>query len=1120
MENFSLIRLAANELRQAIDPGFAQLEAGAVVAQALIRRGLVLEELAAGDPTLAGSLGVFNRKYRHVSVRDDLEASTKLEVIAHEIGHDVVHDGEVAVVRKDYGAPGPGDPVLRVEAYGVKERREAQANVFARELLLPRALARQLFLGGMRARAIAARTGLNLTLVFQQLTDALLLPEPRPPGPARPDRFIKLDPSQEFAAGFRGKALLLEAGPGTGKTRTLVERIVRLIKSADASPSEILALTFSNKAAGELVDRVSKSVGSPAANIWTSTFHAFGLELLRRHHTTFGLSQDPPLVDGSRAIDMLEEVLPALPIVHHQNLFEPALALREILKAIYRAKDELVDCQTYFDLAEAMVRSADPANEIAMIAAAKAREVALVYRHYQEYLQEHKQVDYGDLIMLPALRLQNDPEFRAQLQAQYRWIHVDEYQDINRASAVLIKGLAGDGKQLWVVGDARQSIYRFRGASVRNMARFGEDYPVHERAPLKVNYRSTEPIIATFTNFSRTMKVSDFSLPLQLMPDESKAGPSPALSVAADPDDEYSSLAASIRELEKAGTQLRHQAVLARSNGTLAKVGEELEARNVPVLYLGPLFDRHEVRDLLSLLSLLAGSGSTLLRVAGLRQYGVSTPDIVTVLAAARAEKARAIAMLSRLDEVAGLSVQGRAGLMKLAGHLAGLNEGSTPWLVLMEYLFERSDYVIALLQGNTPSADMRRVAVRQLVEALRSMPKGGAGRRSPIARGLARIRHMVLLADERELRRLPDELSDVNGVHLLTVHASKGLEFEAVHLPGLKRGAFPAPNRPDRAPPPDGLLVNPVEPDAHEAEEECLFFVAMSRAQSALRFYRPATSGGTRKTNANPSTYLERLHLASLATRREPRLIARPDYVPLLEPPAPGLTARDVEDYERCPRRFYYERVAGLRGDLIESTYLAVHQCLLRVIEAARESAPPLAETVVTEIFEAAWLESGLVDHMYEQPYRGLAETMLASLRPLLARGLARPEPTMVRLGSVMVEVQPDQVDQEGGGATLRTIRSGRPTSSELDRLANTLMLMAAAQDHGLSAQVESFHVSTGETTVISQTPAKLKNRIESSTEIAAAIRRGEYPPKIDDWYCPRCRFFFMCPAPVEPIA
>ncbi|OWK19992.1 hypothetical protein AJ88_35270 [Mesorhizobium amorphae CCBAU 01583] len=223
MENFSLIRLAANELREAIDHGLAELRAGAIVERALAKRSLKLEELHAGDATLAGCLGVFNRKYGHVFVQEDLDPSTKLEVIAHEIGHEVVHNGDVVMVRRDYGSPGPGDPVLRVEAYGVKERREAQANVFARELLLPRALARRLFLGGMRARAIAEQTGLNLALVFQQLTDALLLPEPCPPAPARPDKFRKLDDSQKYAAGFRGKALLLEAGPGTGKTRTLVE---------------------------------------------------------------------------------------------------------------------------------------------------------------------------------------------------------------------------------------------------------------------------------------------------------------------------------------------------------------------------------------------------------------------------------------------------------------------------------------------------------------------------------------------------------------------------------------------------------------------------------------------------------------------------------------------------------------------------------------------------------------------------------------------------------------------------------------------------------------------------------------------------------------------------------
>ncbi|MER9567024.1 ATP-dependent helicase [Mesorhizobium sp. M0571] len=1025
MENFSLIRLAANELREAIDHGMAELQAGAVVERALAKRALKLEELPAGDATLAGCLGVFFRKYSHVFVQEDLEPSTKLEVIAHEIGHEVVHDGDVAMVRKDYGSPGPGDPVLRVEAYGVKERREAQANVFARELLLPRALARRLFLGGMRARAIAEQTGLNLALVFQQLTDALLLPEPRPPAPARPDKFKNLDDSQKYAAGFRGKALLLEAGPGTGKTRTLVERIVQLIQSTEAAPSEILALTFSNKAAGELLDRVGKAVGSPAANIWTSTFHAFGLELLRKHHILFDLSQDPPLVDGSRAIDMLEEALPALPIVHHQNLFEPALALREILKAIYRAKDELVGWQAYTDLAEAMARRADQKDEPAVIAAAKAKEVALVYRHYQERLQELKQVDYGDLIMMPALRLRDDADFRAKLQAQHRWIHVDEYQDINRASAVLIKGLAGDGRQLWVVGDARQSIYRFRGASVRNMARFGEDYPDHEKAPLRVNYRSTTRIIDTFTGFSRTMKVSDFSLPLNLDPDQEELGETPSLSVASDVDDEYSRLAASIRELEKAGKPLRTQAVLARSNGTLARVGEELEARNIPVLYLGPLFDRPEVRDLLSLLSLLASSGSTLMRVAGFQQYSVSTSDVVKVLSAAKALEIRTIAMLARLEEVVGLSAQGRAGLALIATHLSGLTEGSTPWFVLMEYLFERSNYVVGLLQGNTPSADMRRVAVRQLVEALRSMPKGGAGRRSPIARGLARIRHMVLLADERELRRLPDELSDVDGVHLLTVHASKGLEFEAVHLPGLKKGAFPAPNRADRCPPPDGLVVNPVEPDAHEAEEECLFFVAMSRAQAILRFYRPANSNGK---NANPSTYLEKLHIGQLTTGQIARPVPKPDFTPLNEPPAPTLTARDIEDYERCPRRFYYERVVGMRGDVVESTYRAAHRCLLQVIEAARESSTPLSEDAINEIFQNAWAESGLVDHLYEQPYRDLTQTMLSSLRPLLARGLGKLAPIIVRLGATDIEVHADQVEVGCAGTILRSIRSGRP--------------------------------------------------------------------------------------------
>ena len=385
-------------------------------------------------------------------------------------------------------------------------------------------------------------------------------------------------------------------------------------------------------------------------------------------------------------------------------------------------------------------------------------------------------------------------------------------------------------------------------------------------------------------------------------------------------------------------------------------------------------------------------------------------------------------------------------------------------------------------------------------------------GNHPPIARGLKRIRHMVLLADERDLRKLPDELSDVDGVHLLTVHASKGLEFEAIHLPGLRRGAVPAANRPDRCPPPVGLVVNPVEDDAHSAEEECLFFVAMSRARSVLRLYRPASANGR---NANPATYLDRLTLSALSQPVRHRTVPRPTFRPLVLPRPPTLTARDFEVYERCPRRFYYDRVVGLSGERLESAYLAAHRCLLQVMEAARSTLNPLANDAIDKIFEDAWRNSGLIDHVFEQPYRQLTETMLTTLRPILARGLGTPEPIVVKLDQFEIEVRPDQLVVDGEKTTLRTIRSGRPTTSETDRLSNSLLLQAAAQAHGPGAEVETFHIATGETTMVSQTPTKKNNRLATSAEIAAKIAQGNFPPAPSDWDCPRCKHFFLCPAP-----
>lgn len=1117
MENFSTIRRQATALRLKFDPDLSELDAASVVQGALKACGLDYDELAPDDPSLAGALGLLNRQFDLVLVSKALPEAEKAEVAAHEIGHFIVHDAPQAAVLSGYAAPGPGDPVQRVEAYGVKERREAQANAFARELLLPRALARRMFQAGERAHAMAAKLGLRRETVFQQLTDALLLPDMPVAKGAPPAKPRPLDASQQSAADHRGVAFLLEAGPGTGKTRTLVDRIADLLSNGEAQADEILALTFSNKAAGEIADRVSAKVGPGAANVWTGTFHAFGLELLRKYHDVFGKGDDPRLIDGSEAINLMEDTLPVLPIVHLQNLFEPALALRDIFRAISRAKDELVGPEEYAALAAKMTAAAASGDAEARVEAAKAEEVALVYRAYQDKLTELKAVDYGDLVMLPALRLKTDPAFAAALRTRFKWVHVDEYQDINYASAMLVKGIVGDGANLWVVGDARQSIYRFRGASTANMARFEAWYPQSKRDRLKVNYRSGERIVGAFQAFGNDMQVSGYALPLALKAERGDTGTPPSLLAAGDVEAEMDHLAGALRALEREGVALHDQAVLARSNGSLARISEALESRGLPVLYLGPLFDRPEVRDLLSLLSLVAGSGATLLRVARFLQYDAPIADVLAVAAGAGADDVRVIDRLRQLEAVDGLSESGRRGLALLAQHLEGFHPGSTPWLVLMEYLFERSDYMAALLQGQAPRDDMRRVAVRQLIEAMRSMPLHGS--RSPLARGLDRVRHMVLLADDRELRRLPDELAHLDGVQLLTVHASKGLEFEAVHLPGLRAGAMPAPNRGERCPPPTGLIRDPAESDGQAAEEECLFFVALSRARTHLRLYRPTSSGGR---NANPSAFLSRPGLAlpsPAVPQTVTRTVPRPEAAPLMEPAPPSdLSARDLERYERCARRFYYERVAGLRGDGAAGAYLSAHNCLMAVIDEARASPVPLSPAQMIAAFEQAWAASDLVGHVFEQPYRRLVEAMLANLTPVLAGGeLQHGLDLALEVGGLSIRLPIDQVLQGDEGAVYRTIKGGKLSKSEADRLGNALLLEAVATRPGPAGRVETFHLVDGVTTPVTQTAAKKKTRLANSAGFVTAISRGDYPPSPSDWECPRCRYFFLCPAPLD---
>jgi hypothetical protein len=321
----------------------AVAKAGSVALAAAASASLTCEWLSPGDPLLNGALGLLNTDYKAIFLREDLSGETQSVLIAHEAGHFYLHGGESGGVTGEEldltGSEG------RLVGYGPRQRRETEANVFARELLLPLPLVRQLFYEEHKTAAeIASELQLPVSLVIGQLTDALTGDtsgtEDEADTDVEPPSALTLDESQEAAARADGGPILLGAGPGTGKTRTLTARLLFLVEEQGVSPDSILALTFSRKAAEEMRTRVAQHGPETAARAHISTFHAYGFDLLRRYWQEAGLSPHPILLDEADAAALLERHIADFHLDALRYLHDPAYPLRDMLKAISRAKED------------------------------------------------------------------------------------------------------------------------------------------------------------------------------------------------------------------------------------------------------------------------------------------------------------------------------------------------------------------------------------------------------------------------------------------------------------------------------------------------------------------------------------------------------------------------------------------------------------------------------------------------------------------------------------------------------------------------------------------------------------------------------------------------------------
>ncbi len=1056
------------------------------------------------DEALGTADAVLVRKFRQIIVRNDVPSGERAFLVAHEFGHWKLHreghEGCHKVVDSTL-KPEDGDTfgAQKIEAYGARERAELQANIFARELLLPRTVARSLFLDGKTATQLAQELDLPLELVRQQLLDGLLLPEPAAPSDEQPQT---ITPTQEQLAAATSSATtsLVVAGPGTGKTATLLMRVQHLLTKG-AKPEELLLLTFSNRAARELVDRLQQLGVPNAHDIWVGTFHAFGLEFLRKNHEQFSLRPRFGVADKMAQIAVLEPHIYGLGLTAFNPLGDPLDWLKEVISAIQRAKDELADSAEF---ADAVDRSALDTSDETL---AKQYDVAKLYRCYESKMQANGSlVDMGDLVMLPAIALTKDFAKYTASVGRFKHILVDEYQDVNRASAQLVMALAAHAKSLWVVGDARQAIYRFRGASMRNIVRFGDDFPAHTTFPLNENRRSFEEVIRVFEHTGREGNPLQRVLPLDDVGSaHGNSGIKPRHVQCATDDIVHGELAANVRRIHGLGVALRDQVILASNHETCSTAADALNAVGVPALHLGDIFQRPEVKDLLALLQLFIDrSGSGLLRVARLPGLELPPADVEKLLGWCKANRPAPLSWVAAPPP--GLSSKGVAALRLWATAFNGLESADSPWEVACQLLLDRTEILQSHLAGSNILDITRRIALWQFIYYLR-VPDGGRAYQT-VGSFITRLRRRLRIGDDRELRIPPPEADSLDAVAVMTIHGSKGLEFEAVHLVDIDARHFRMGSDSDLVPRSLLQSIAPIENFEEQSEASNKLYVALSRARKHLVLYETKAMYNA----ACVAAITGAAHLLERVQGRTtlPKVKAMPASGYPAAPPAVYELA-GFFSYRVCPRRYYYDFIKELSPAAGLHPAALVEGAVMRELFAPygeEPGEPPAELEKVLASLGPAFKDS--VPHLraYADQLRGFGRAWLGTKRAAMAK------PFEIECAGIPLYVTPHRITKSHSGLVKLEFVRIKPSGkwSRQQKILKWVLKYLTEAYPRYSFQGSIFVLSTG--TEESVFPYRRLPDDFFLVPIAQALMAGNFEAKPNHWECPKCRHFLHCPA------
>ncbi len=960
-----------------------------------------------------------------------------------------------------------------------------------------------------------------------------------------------LNKEQEEAVTHRQGPLLIIAGAGTGKTTVITRRIAWLLSEGLAKTNEILALTFTDKAAGQMLERVDILVPYGYTDIWVSTFHAFGDRLLRENALIGGLDPDFKVLTRPEAAVFFREHLFEFDLSYYRPLSDPTRFIEALISVFSRAKDEDISPQEYLDFAASLMQKSkeNPEDEALKELSLQQMDVVRAYAKYQELFAKNGAVDFGNQFYLALKLLREHPLVLKKYQEQFKYILVDEFQDTNFAQFQMVKCLAGENKNISVVADDDQCIYRWRGAAYSNVLNFMDSFSEAKKVSLIHNYRSSQELLDSAYRLIQNNNPERFEVKAGIdkkLIGASGKGTAPQYMYFDSNSGESDWIAQTIKE-KVANKKFSYKdfAILVRSNSDAHAYLQALNMQGIPWQFSGSqgLYSREEVKLCINFLRVIANHSDSLslYYLASSEVYALELSDLSLCMHYAKRRNKSLYSVFKNIQGITELSEVSEAARDKINTVLTDLEK-----------------YLKVSRQESTGRLLYRFLTETGLLKRLSHHPSlENETKIQNLAKFFNMVRDFELVAKEDRVMNFINYLDllieagddpetagmdlDTDAVNVLTIHKAKGLEFPVVFMVSLVNGRFPVPHRKSPIELPDSLMKEILPTgDFHIQEERRLFYVAMTRAKCELYLTSAVDYGGMRQRRISQFVIEA---LGEEIREKEKQKVSAMEFIkrfaakPESSIPKPSQIPQDellnlsfyqIDDYLTCPLKYKYVHI--LRVPIMEHHTViygrAMHEAVTQYFRF-KMLGKKMELGELLDAFKESFDPEGFLDIKHQQERFRIGQEAL--IRFYHDEQMRNSLPVSVEEGFTFlfennrIRGRFDRIDMEKGGAVIIDFKTSelnkQKDADKRTKESLQLALYALAYKsiyHVLPLRAELHFLESGLIGSDTKNEQDCVKVIEKIREVSCGIRQRRFLAAPNYMACTYCAYNQICPSAI----